>query len=157
MGKPLTPDERQAIIDLLPTGKSCQQIAREVGRSPDTVSRIAKTEGHVFGHPNLARAHEARRAYGAERRAQRLVVLADRIDRILERMAEPHTAYNFGGKDNDYNERTFEEPTTEALDKYAAAIAKLTRAEMEIVKYDERGDADGADVDRWLDVITGGG
>lgn len=157
MAKPLSATERQAIIDLLPTGKSCRDIAGEVGRSKDTVSRIAREVGHTFGRINVARAQEAMRGYGAEARATRLVKLHQRIDRILDRMGEPHTAFNFGGKDNTYEEREFPEPTTDALRQYAAAVAQLTRAEMEIVKHDERGDDDGADVDRWLDHIAGGG
>lgn len=162
MGKPLAAEKRERIVKLLAQDNppSHGAIAKKVGCAQSTVSKVAKAEGFdtaARDQSNLARAHEARRAYGAERRAERLVKLADRIDRIIERMAEPHVAFNFGGKDNDYNERTFPEPTTEAIDKYAAAIAKLTRAEMEIVKYDERGDDDGADVDRWLAEITGGG
>ncbi|MFA9432929.1 MULTISPECIES: helix-turn-helix domain-containing protein [unclassified Egicoccus] len=157
-GVPLTDNERQRILELVQQGKSYGQVARETGRSQQTVGRIARAAGVAVDQSNLARvvrAQETRRAYGAEARAERLAKLHGRIDRIIDRMGEPHTAFSFGGKDNDYNERRFDEPTSDALRQYAAAVAQLVRAEVDILKYDERGDDDSADVDRWLDHVTG--
>lgn len=83
VAKPLTEPERQAIVDLLPTGKSCRQIAAEVGRSVDTVSRIAQAVGHTFGQLNVARAHEARSAYAQEARAEIAQGAAERARKLL--------------------------------------------------------------------------
>lgn len=149
---PLTDDERQRIVDLLDQGRTHGQIAREVGRSRQTVGRVAKATGHDVEQSNLARvarAQETRRSYGAESRAQRLVKIHERIDRVLERMVERHVVFDFT-KDGDYVEHAHDEPTSDAVRQYAAAVAQLSRAEMEIVKYDERGSEDHAAVDEWL-------
>ena len=150
----VTDQEREHILQLAADGHSCQQIARETGRSADTVSRIAKAAGHKFGHTNLARAHQARRSYGAEARAQKLEMLHERQVRILERMAEPARRYEFGGKDNDLNWVDLDEPDSDMLRQYSSAFASLSRAEMDIVKYDERGQDGSSDVDEWLDWLT---
>jgi hypothetical protein len=73
--------ERASIIAALGTGKSCNQLAREFERSPDTVSRIARDAGHVFGHTNTENANEARRRYG---RDERLATIAEFIDKARE-------------------------------------------------------------------------
>lgn len=156
MGRPIADTERQAILDLLPTGKSCRQIADEVGRSPNTVARVAKSVGHQWGRVNLARAASASKAYGAERRAERLAKIDERISRILERMGQPHTAFNFGGKDNTLATLELDEPDSDALRQYASAVAQLSRAEMEVVKHDERADGDVSAVDDWLRDRIGG-
>lgn len=150
MAKPLTEEQRQQIIDLLPTGRSCNDIAKQVGRSPDTVSRIAKSVGHAFGHMNLARAHEVRRAYGVEARARRVALAHERMLRILERMGQPHTRYHFGGKDNTLNSVELDEPDSEMLRQYASAYASLSKAEADTLRHDERSD----DVDRASGLIV---
>jgi transposase-like protein len=156
VAQPLTPAERQAIIDDLNDGKSVNQTAKDHGRAPSTVSRIGKQAGIDSlskAHSRLARAHAARRAYGAEARAERLAEL-DRLQRrIMERIVEPASVFSW--HEGMFVSQTFAEPTSDAVRQFAAAIASLSRAEMEVVKYDERGEGDGADVDRWLDHIRG--
>lgn len=156
---PLNEAERQAILDDLMAGKSVNRTARDHRRAPSTVHRIAKAAGHSVEHSNLARvrrAQEARKAYGAEARAERLQVVHERVGRVLERMVERHVVFNFD-KDGGYSQVEFDEPTSDAIRQYAAAVAQLTKAEMDIVRYDERGDDGGADVDRWLSYVAGGG
>lgn len=157
-GQPLDGEERDKIEDGLARNHTYGQIAKNIGRATSTVARYAKSIGHQVQHSNLARvrnANETRKAYGAELRAARLVKISQRVDRILDRMGEPHRRYHFGGKENTLNFVDLEEPDSDMLRQYASSIAQLTRAEMEIVKHDERGDDAGSDFDRWLEQMTG--
>ena len=155
MPKPLSDDERQRIIDLLPTGKSCREIADEVGRSKDTVSRIAQSVGHVFGRINQARAMSAMEAYGAEARAKRLAIAHERMMRILNRMGQPHTRYHFGGKDNTLNQIDLDEPDSDMLRQYASAYASLSQAEAATLRHDNREDQGLPAVEQWLRDLVG--
>lgn len=153
MGKPLTDDERQAIADDLNGGKSVHQTAKDHSRSSSTISKVAKQfaiDVSANAHSRLARAHEARRAYGAEARAERVAIAHERMMRILERMGQPHIKYHFGGKDNTRNEVALDEPDSEMLRQYASAYSSLSRAESDTLRHDERSD----DVDRASGLIV---
>lgn len=157
MAKPLTPDERDRIVALLATGATCRQIADQVGRSPDTVSRIAKDVGHTFGQLAGAHAREARSAYCAERRAGIAARATERAEQLLERMEGEFLVFNFGGKDNTYEEHRLEEPPVEAVRAMAQTVRDLVRTVLDIDRHDNRDEGDLAAVDRWLRDLVGGG
>lgn len=157
MAKPLTDDERERILELIRAGKGCAEIAREVGRAVDTVSRIAKTIGHQFGKTNLARAHDARSAYSAERRAAIAARATERAEQMLERWEQPYLVFNFGGRDNDYNEHELVEPPVEAKRAMAQTFRDLMRTVLDIDRHDNRADEGLAAVDEWLRGMLGGG
>lgn len=156
MAKPVTPDERAHIIELLHTGKSANTIAREAGRSVDTISRIAKAEGHRFGQTNLAHAHEARRAYGAEARAETARRFHQRANELLEQMEGEYLVFNFGGRDNTYEEHVLAGPPVEAKRQLIQAAAQAMKVVLEVDKHDNAGGGDVAAVDQWLAAMTGG-
>lgn len=110
MAKPVSAEERERIIEAFATGKSCRQIAREFGRSTTTISTIAKSVGHEFGQINTERARAINQKYGAEWRADMRQRLADEAGRLLDDMRKPSLVFNFGGKENSYNEHIIEEP-----------------------------------------------
>lgn len=132
----LPDDERQRIIDLLPSGRSARSIARETKHSTSTVSKIAHSVGHVFGRANLARAQEARLAYGAEWRADFAKRLSTKCDDLLGDMDGDYLVFNFGGKDNDYNEHTLNSPPTEAKLKSVQAIRLAVQSILDIDRHD---------------------
>lgn len=84
MAAKLTDDEKHQIATLCAAGKSCREIAAEVGRSVDTVSRVARANGHTFGRLNLARAREARQFYTAEARAEIAALATRRAQELLD-------------------------------------------------------------------------
>lgn len=145
MPKPVTDDERRRILEHLRTGASCNATAKKFHRSPDTVSRIAKKAGHSFGHTNLARAHEARKAYGAEQRASTAARLHEEADRLLDALHEPHRVWNIGGKDNVYTEHRHPEPDVGAKYTMIRAAREALRTVLDIDRHDNRqGDVDQA-------------
>lgn len=134
MAKRVTDTEREAIIAAFDTGKSCKQIARDFGRSPSTISAIAKDAGHEFGRSNLARAQEAKAAYDDERRSRLRLRHVEAVERMLGQLFEPHLAFNFGGKDNTFESRELPEPPPRDKRDLTSAIRNLMTTVLEIDK-----------------------
>jgi len=153
VAKPLTDDEREHIEALLATGKSARDIATEIGRSPDTISRIARSIGHSFGRTNLDSAREARSAYCAERRALIAARLTEEAEKLLDQLHEPHLAFNFGGKENSYNEHLLGEPPIEGKRALIQSAREAVRTVLDIDKHDRKADEGLSDVDAWLDAM----
>jgi hypothetical protein len=156
VAKPLTADERADIIALLGEGLSANEIARRTRRSTSTVSGIAKTIGHRFGQSNVAHAHEARSAYSAERRAELAARATVEAERLLDRMSGSYVVFNFGGRDNTYEEHTFTEPPVDAMLNLMRAFREAMRTVLDIDRHDNRNDEGLAAVDQWLRDIAGG-
>lgn len=131
---PLTEDERRRIVDLLPTGKSCRQIAAEAGRSTQTVSVIARDVGHQFGRVNVARAQEARVAYDQQARADIAKRAAERARKLLD-----------GFEGDQAHVTSMGEVVMAPLDAKgekdrAQAVQLLTRTVLDIDRHDARTD-----------------
>jgi transposase len=150
MAAPLTDDERTHIVELLEQGLSCAAIAKTVGRSPGTVSNIARSIGHRFGHSNAVRAHEARSAYSAERRAEIAAEATERAQKVLASFDGEFLAHNFGGKDNTYAEHLLPAPPVEAQRAMAQTFRELMRTVIDIHRLDTKADEGVSDVDDWL-------
>jgi len=132
----LSDDERQRIIDLLPSGRSRNAIAKETGFSHDTVGRIARSVGHRFGQQNLAHAREVAAAYGAEWRADFAKRLSAKCDDLLKDMDSECLVYSFGGRDNVYAEETLARPPHADRLKLMQAIRMAAQTILEIDRHD---------------------
>jgi hypothetical protein len=155
MARPLSQEERDEIAKLCGEGKSANEIARLTGRSPSTVTKVANETGHRFGHSNLARAHEARSAYSAERRAELAAKLTERAEQLLDEMDGKFVAYSFGGRDNDYNEHEFESPPIDAKFTMIRAAREALRTVLDIDRHDNRNDENLSAVDAWMRSLIG--
>lgn len=149
MAKPLTDDERARIVDLLNEGHSANDIAKRTHRSVNTVSRIAKSIGHQFAQTNLARAHEARSAYSAERRATIAARLTVEAELLLDELHGEYLVHNFGGKDNTYAEHKLEQPPTEAKHTIVRAVGQAMKTVLDIDKHDNRDAENLSGFDAW--------
>lgn len=132
MPKPIPEDLREQIVAALGTGASRNQIAQQFGVSHGTVSNIAKAVGHTFGQSNLTHAQAARNAYTAERRAALILKAVESSERLFGQMFAPTLVYNFGGKDNTYNERQIDQPSFKDKQAIANSIAALMRTVADI-------------------------
>lgn len=110
----VTEDERSRIVAAIETGRSRADIAREFERSPDTVGRIAKAEGLKFDRSQTIAATKAKQADNRSERAKLNSRLLEEANGLLDEMGQPHIAFNFGGKENTYNEHRFDRPPVEA-------------------------------------------
>jgi ribosomal protein L17 len=110
--RPLTAKDRAAVKRLHAQGKSRNDIARAIGRSPSTVSKLAAELGLTFERgPQVAAATAARKADLAARRAAFAEALQDTAERELAKMTAPTLYFEWGGKDHKYAEKTQPEPT----------------------------------------------
>lgn len=147
VAKRISDTERERIIAEFATGKSCNQIAKEFGRSNNTISRIARDAGHKFAQVNAERAREINRGYTAERRAKIRLSTVQVIEDRLGEFNAPTLVYNFGGKDNDYNEHTLDKPDARTMRDLAQTIATLWRV-VESIDKAEQGESDTSALDR---------
>lgn len=134
---PVTPTERGHIRNLAAAGGSARSIAREVGRSHDTVSRVA---GDLLGarRGQTAKATEARRIDAAAERDALMGRLLRASNVAVGRWAGVTAGDHRGSADQ------------------ARAIAQMVTA---WARLDERQDrtrrGDHSDVDRWHAHIAG--
>lgn len=155
MAAKLTDDEREAIEELIRSGLSRNDIVERCGRSNGTVTRIAREIGWTFGQTNLAHAHDARSAYSAERRAELAARFTEECERLLDQLHEPHLAFNFGGKDNTYEEHELDEPPVDAKRALIQSAREAMRTVLDISRHDEKADEGAAVVDQWLRGVIG--
>lgn len=139
MAAKITDAERQHIVELIHSGKGCREIADEVGRSVDSISRIGQAIGWTFGQTNLVRAHEARSAYSAERRAAAAAKAQERLEEILDHFESPRPYLAIGRKGP---EVVMIGPDARAVRDLAQAVNLLQRTVLDIDRHDNsnRGD-----------------
>jgi hypothetical protein len=134
---PVTDAERQRVAELHAQGKSRNAIATDLGRSGRTISKIAAELGLTFERTRTAAATAAKKADGAARRAQLQLDSLDAAGRLLGQMFAPTVVYNFGGKENDYNERSVDEPPFADKRNIATAIQALANTALRLAEYDK--------------------
>lgn len=66
--------------------------------------------------------------------------LEDEANQLLDDLHKPYLAFNFGGKENDYNEHHFDEPPTESKFTIMRAVQAAVRTVTEIIKVDNASD-----------------
>lgn len=102
---PVTDADREAVRRLHGEGRPRNVIAREIGRSGSTVSKIAAGLGLSFDRAETtAVATAARSADLASRRVALAEKLHDDAERLREQLWAPCIIGQFGGKENDWNE-----------------------------------------------------
>lgn len=88
MANPVTVEERSRIIAMLREGKSQNATAKEVGRDPKTVNRIAKSENIESHIAAPKKANEARKAYAEERRLNLIGKGFEKADALLNSLQD---------------------------------------------------------------------
>jgi hypothetical protein len=135
----VTQAERDEILRLHAAGKSRNDIMRATGRSAHIVTKTVKDAGLSFDRTGqVAAATAARQADNKARRAQLVSRLYDRAEEFLEQVDKPHVVFNFGGKDNTYEERTLDRPPTPDIRNLiqSASIALQRAADLEAIDAD---------------------
>lgn len=153
MAPKLTDTERARIIDLCQQGLTRNDIAHQLQRSPDSISRVARTVGHRFGQTNLARAHEARSSYAAEARSE---VAKAAVERAKLLLAEFEASQPVVSGTADGPVVVHVELDARGQKDRAQAMSTLMRTVIDIDRHDNAGDQDASSVDAWLAEMTGG-
>jgi hypothetical protein len=110
--RPIDNKDRAAVRRLHKQGKSRNDIARAIKRSPSTVSKIATELGLSFERgAEVVAATEARRIDLAGRRVTLAEQLHQDAERLRTQLWEPCTIGAFGGKDNVWSDTHLDRPT----------------------------------------------
>lgn len=86
MPRPLTDSDRARVHELHAQGKTRNQIAAEIGRSPSTVSKIARGLGLSFDRSATAAATTAKQRDNRARRVDLVARLYQRAEHTLDRL-----------------------------------------------------------------------
>jgi transposase-like protein len=128
---PMNDETRSRARVLFDEGMSRNSIARELDLDPATVTRWARSEGLEFDRAASAAASKARAvdlAAGRIRLAEKMLAAAEDM---LDRIDDEYVVYNFGGKDNTFEQRTLESAPVEVrrnvITTAAITFDKLTR------------------------------
>ncbi|MFE9906423.1 helix-turn-helix domain-containing protein [Streptomyces achromogenes] len=141
--KPVTDKDRERVRELHAQGKGRNEIAGLLGRSGRTISEIAKGLGLSFARAaEVRQATEIRQADLADRRAALAQRLQDVAERELEKVHQPHTYWDWGGKDHDFD--TYEAPEPTPADKRAllGVVATAVDRSLKLAPPKEEGGAD---------------
>lgn len=153
---PVTDAERARIRELHAQGLSCTRIAAEIGRSKSAVTRQCQAMGLEFDRAQTRTATAAKVADNASRRAEISRRFLEKSADLLDQMDQPHTAFNFGGKDNTYEEHEFSKPPADALRTLMQAAGQAFDKHLAQDKHDSAGEEGGSAVDRWLSAMLDG-
>lgn len=153
-GRPITDAERTRLAELHAQGLSRNEIARDLGRAQSTVSKLAAEAGLSFDRARTRAATEAKMLDAKARRAQLAVDLLADAERMRLQLWAPTTIYNFGGKENTYNERPVDQPPFRDQRDIVHAVGLLVDKHVRLTEVDA--DLQGLPaVDAWLRNIVG--
>ncbi|MFB7399774.1 helix-turn-helix domain-containing protein [Streptomyces rubiginosohelvolus] len=153
---PVTDQERETVRQLHAEGLGRNAIAKQLKRSGRTISEIAGELGLSFARAAEVRAAtEVRQADLAALRAQLALDLTQDAMKLRAQMWEQTTVYSFGGKENSYNDHTFDEaPAAEKRALMGTAGMAIDRS---LKLSPPESDTEGlAAVDAWLKGMMGG-
>jgi len=153
---PWTADEDAKLTELHAAGKSLHAIATDMGRSKSTVNDHAAQLGISFDRSRTAKAAQAVVADNKLRRARLIGTLYDRAEELLEQIVQPHLVFNFGGKDNSYEERQVDRPPTADIRNLMQSASIAMQRAVDLENVDAVTATDLPAVDAWIEAMTGG-
>jgi phage repressor protein C with HTH and peptisase S24 domain len=152
-------DVRAAVADEMRqrhAGKpTVREIATQFGISTRSVQTIATELGvhSESAHAVTKNANDQVRRSNAQRRADISALFAQRAEEALMAMRAPAVIFNFGGKDNTYNEKNVEQPPT-ADQRNLMTIAAIAMDKHKMLDaYDSA--SENTDVAAWLEWMSG--
>lgn len=158
MARPVTEGERTRVSDLHSQGMSRAAIARELGRGPATIGRIAEQLGLTWDRSATVAATAAKVADLAERRAQLAGLLLDDAFRLRERLWDTYeiaSAVPTGDGDVVIRRIKYDLPPAAETRNFITATAVAIDKHLALVRADQ--DTSGAAaVDAWLREMVGG-
>ncbi|TQO23796.1 helix-turn-helix domain-containing protein [Paramicrobacterium agarici] len=130
-GRPVEEETRARAVELAKQGLSRNAIARELGIGAATVTKIIAGAGLSFDRSETEQAVKARQIDLAAMRINLAEKMGTAASAMLDRIDDSYLVYNFGGKDNDYNEHVLDSAPVEVKRSIVVtagiAFDKITR------------------------------
>jgi len=127
----ISEDQKARVLALHAEGHARNEIARRVGISAGSVTNICRDAGLTFDRSETKHATEARQvdlAAGRIRLAEKMLAASEDM---LDRIDDEYVVYNFGGKDNTFEQRTLDSAPVEVrrnvITTAGITFDKLTR------------------------------
>lgn len=150
-----TPQNRVRMVELHAEGLALNEIARRMGFAASTISKHAKAAGLLFDRSQTKAATAAVTADLAAMRAELAHELLVKSRRFLDALDKPFLVFNFGGKDNTYEEHTLDGPPTGDIRNLMTSTGIALQRSLELSRFDADPNEGAAAVDSWLDHMTG--
>lgn len=108
--RPWTPQDDETLRAAHGAGKSLHAIAKEMGRGKGTISVKAAKLGLTWDRAQVGEAVHAKVMDAKARRAVLKDHLLEDAARLRTQLFAEAVVFNFGGKDNTYEQRTLDKP-----------------------------------------------
>ena len=157
-GKPWTDTDQQRLLDLHADGRSLHAIAKELGRSKDTISRYAAAAGLTWDRSRTAAAAHAVVVDNKARRAEALRRELDILELAQKRILDGHHGRGWrtllrGEAGREYEQRLDFVPARDHRDETSSRNSMVAMiVKLEALDSDQR---DLPAVDQWLAFMTG--
>lgn len=115
---------------------SITEQAKRLKTSRTTVARRRAALGIESDRTQTAAANEARRVDAKARRTAIAEGLLDDAEKLRAQLFAPTVAFNFGGKDNTYEEHHLDEPTFTDKLKIVQAVGVAVDRHIKLVEHD---------------------
>jgi len=135
----ITDTQRAQVLSLARAGMARNRIAAATGVSTGSVTKICQQAGVAFDRAATASATAARKIDCAAARTALSIKLLARADELLEDMNATYLAYNFGGKENTYNEHLMDAPSPGDKRSLMQAATYAIRVHLDIEDHDGDG------------------
>ena len=150
-----SPAEDTELRSLHALGLSLSECARRMGWAPSRVSTHAKTLALTWDRSQTKAATEARVADNKAHRTALESTLLVKAEQLIAQIDQPHVVFNFGGKDNTYEEHLLNRPPTSDIRNLMQSAGIAIDRSLKLADHDGTGGDNAAAVDRWLTFMTG--
>lgn len=130
------PEDDKRLIELHSSNLGLNKIAKAIGWSNETVHRHSKRLGLSYDRSSMVEAHLARVADAASLRSALELELLKDADKLRKQLFEPALAYNFGGRDNTYEEHELKKPSFRDQSDIMRAATSAVAHSLKISEHD---------------------
>lgn len=127
--------DRARLAELHAEGLSLNECARRLGWSPSTISVHSVKMDLSWDRALTREATEARVIDLAAVRARLAEKFAEAAEHLLDQIYEPALVFNFGGKDNTYEEHKLPKPPVQDIRGLVQAAGTASTKSMELSKF----------------------
>lgn len=142
--RPLDQDELDRIRELHAAGHGRNAIAREMHRSPSTISIACEQLGLGFDRTAAEVATAARVADAKARRARLMIGLLDDAEKMRAQLFAPTKVFAFGGKENTYAEKDVAQPPFRDQRDIVHSVSTAVASSIRLAEHDADTGADDA-------------